>query len=105
MPLNLDYRGGLLAHAVALSDAQVIVADPTLVPRLAEIDRAGLSTLVTLGAPVAAPPGLRALGPEALAGDPLARELESDAPAAAAQPPDEPGGEAEEKGGCACIVM
>ena len=43
--------------------------------------------------------------PEALAGDPLARELESDAPAAAAQPPDEPGREAEEKGGCACIVM
>ncbi|WP_339949782.1 AMP-binding protein [uncultured Albimonas sp.] len=81
MPLNLDYRGGLLAHAVALSDAQVIVADPTLVPRLAEIDRAGLSTLVTLGAPVAAPPGLRALGPEALTGDPetlvpLARPIE-----------------------------
>ena len=48
VPINLAYRGGLLAHVVANSDAQLIVAHADLVGRLADIDRAALTTAVVL---------------------------------------------------------
>src|SRR5678815_2722975 len=40
VPINLAYRGGILAHVVANSDAKLIVAHADLVGRLADIDRA-----------------------------------------------------------------
>jgi crotonobetaine/carnitine-CoA ligase len=71
VPINLSYRGGLLAHVVENSDARLIVAHADLIGRLADIDRAALAAAVVLrGAPVDAP-GLAIHGPDALepAGD------------------------------------
>ena len=48
VPINLAYRGGLLAHVVANSDAKLIVAHADLVGRLADIDRAALTAAVVL---------------------------------------------------------
>lgn len=48
VPINPACRGGVLAHVVANSDAWLIVAHADLVGRLAEIDRAALTTAVVL---------------------------------------------------------
>src|SRR5437868_8715786 len=40
VPINLAYRGGLLAHVVANSDAKLLVAPAVLVGGLAVVDRA-----------------------------------------------------------------
>ena len=58
VPINLAYRGGLLAHVVANSDAKLIVAHADLVCRLADIDRAALTTAVVLNGVAPAIPGL-----------------------------------------------
>jgi len=58
VPVNLAYRGGVLAHVVANSDARLIVAHADLVGRLAEIDRAALTTAVVLNGVAPAIPGL-----------------------------------------------
>ena len=58
VPINLAYRGGLLAHVVANSDAKLIVAHADLVGRLADIDRAALTTAVVLNGVAPAMPGL-----------------------------------------------
>ncbi len=50
VPLNPAYKGALLEHTVATSDATLIVAHPELSPRLNDIDRAELVDLVHLGA-------------------------------------------------------
>lgn len=49
VPLNPAYKGSLLAHTVATSDATLVVAHPELAPRLADIDRAALTDIVHLG--------------------------------------------------------
>jgi crotonobetaine/carnitine-CoA ligase len=49
VPFNTAYRGNLLAHVVANSEARVIVAHPDLAERLAEIDCAALEHLVLTG--------------------------------------------------------
>ena len=64
VPINLAYRGGLLAHVVANSDARLIVAHADLAGRLAEIDRAQLTDAVVLNGATAPIPGL-ALHPRA----------------------------------------
>ncbi|QCI95858.1 AMP-binding protein [Novosphingobium sp. EMRT-2] len=46
VPFNTAYRGNLLAHVVANSGADLIIAHPDLVGRLGEIDRAALRQLV-----------------------------------------------------------
>jgi crotonobetaine/carnitine-CoA ligase len=58
VPINLAYRGGLLAHVVANSDARLIVAHADLVGRLADIDRAALEDAVVLGNNAPPIPGL-----------------------------------------------
>ena len=58
VPINLAYRGGLLAHVVANSDARLIVAHADLLGRLADIDRAALTTAVVLSGPASDVPGL-----------------------------------------------
>jgi len=64
VPINLAYRGGLLAHVVANSDARLIVAHADLAGRLAEIDLAQLTDAVVLNGATAPIPGL-ALHPRA----------------------------------------
>jgi len=46
VPFNTAYRGHILEHVVANSDARVMVVHAQLAPRLQEIDRARLQTLV-----------------------------------------------------------
>lgn len=49
VPFNTAYRGNLLAHVVANSDAKLIVVHADLAPRLADIDRAKLERGVVVG--------------------------------------------------------
>ncbi|WP_282780536.1 MULTISPECIES: AMP-binding protein [unclassified Nocardia] len=49
VPVNLAYKGKLLAHVVANTGAQVAVVHPDLVDRLRAVDPAGLKTVVVLG--------------------------------------------------------
>jgi len=49
VPLNLAYRGGLLQHALGLSEARLGVIHADLHQRLAEIERKHLREIVVLG--------------------------------------------------------
>ena len=49
VPINLAYRGNLLAHAVKLSAARLGIVHSDLHQRLGEVDRAGLEEIVVLG--------------------------------------------------------
>ena len=80
VPINTSYRGGILAHVVENSDADLIVAHAGLAPRLADIDRAKLKQMVILGGDPAPCADLEVHGAEALApgsGElaPLEREI------------------------------
>lgn len=66
VPINIAYKGRLLEHVVARSDARVIVAHAALAPRLAAIGRASLETLVATGGAPPAIEGLAALPESAL---------------------------------------
>ena len=70
VPVNVAYRGNLLAHVLANAGASVAVASVDLVPRLEGVDRAALRTVVVMGGEAAPVPGLELLGPQALDGDP-----------------------------------
>ena len=75
VPFNTAYRGNLLEHVVANSDAKIIIVHPDLVERLAEIDRAQIALAVlTTSKDAAAVDGLRTVRFDALTGahdDPL----------------------------------
>jgi crotonobetaine/carnitine-CoA ligase len=51
VPLNTGYRGASLAHAVRLTRARLMIADPSFLPRIAELaaDLPALRTVVLLG--------------------------------------------------------
>jgi crotonobetaine/carnitine-CoA ligase len=49
VPFNPAYRGGLLEHVIATSDASLIVAHHELAGRLADVDRALLKDIVHIG--------------------------------------------------------
>jgi crotonobetaine/carnitine-CoA ligase len=49
VPFNTAYRGNLLAHVVANSDARLMIVHPSLADRLAEIDCAKVEQLVITG--------------------------------------------------------
>lgn len=74
VPINVAYRGALLAHVIGNAGSRVIIASPDLVRRLADINRAELAVCVTVGGevePGLAIDGLAILSREtALAGDP-----------------------------------
>jgi len=71
VPFNTAYRGNLLEHVVANSDARLIIVHPDLVGRLSEIDRAMIEVAV-LTTSKEAPPvaGLRTVRFDQLAGAP-----------------------------------
>ncbi len=58
VPINTAYRGGLLAHVIENSDAELIVAHADLVDRLMDVDLAKLKKLVCLGGKAIAGAGL-----------------------------------------------
>jgi crotonobetaine/carnitine-CoA ligase len=49
VPINTAYRGALLEHAIALSEARRMIGHAELCPRLDEIDRKSLREIVVLG--------------------------------------------------------
>ena len=49
VPLNLAYRGGLLQHALGLSEARLGIVHADLHQRLAEVERKALREIVVLG--------------------------------------------------------
>ena len=49
VPINVGYRGRLLQHAIELSDASVMVAHASLLPRLQEIETAQLQNVAVVG--------------------------------------------------------
>src|SRR5690606_14304971 len=49
VPLNLAYKGSLLAHSLNLSEAKLGIIHADLHQRLADIDKAQLSEIVVLG--------------------------------------------------------
>jgi crotonobetaine/carnitine-CoA ligase len=60
VPVNVSYRGRLLAHVIQNSGARLMVADARLAERLAEVETATLDTLVTVsGSPPPALNGIR----------------------------------------------
>lgn len=79
VPVNLAYRGRILAHVVENSDASLIVAHADLCSRLADIDRAKLGQAVVIGGAAPAIPGMTTHGADALspAGEPapLSRDI------------------------------
>lgn len=70
VPINTAYRGNLLAHVLANAGSQLMVASADLVGRLADIDRAALTTVVVFGGSAPAVPGLEQLPADRLNGDP-----------------------------------
>jgi len=61
VPVNISYRGGVLAHVIANSGARLMVADSQLAERLADVELADLKTLVTIGDRPVNVPGLEIL--------------------------------------------
>jgi carnitine-CoA ligase len=59
-PINISYRGPLLEHVIAKSQARVMVVEEALVERLQEIDCGRLETIVIIGQ-ATAPRGLQQL--------------------------------------------
>ena len=81
VPVNVAYRGNVLAHVLANAGSTLIVASVDLLPRLADIDRARLTTAVVFGGQAAPVPGLTLLPQAVLDADPatlapLARPIE-----------------------------
>ena len=84
MPLNTEYRGQLLEHAIGLSDAALIIAHIDLAPRLDGICRASPDRAAFIGgaeAPACQLPGVAIYGLEALRASaaslrPLSRRIE-----------------------------
>lgn len=49
VPINVAYRGNLLAHVIANAEAKVIIASSDLIERLCDIDRAKLEIAIVAG--------------------------------------------------------
>ncbi len=49
VPINTSYRGRLLEHVIANSDARLMIADARLIDRLADVDLAQLRRVITVG--------------------------------------------------------
>ena len=69
VPFNTAYRGNLLAHVIANSEAKVMVVHASLVDRLAEVDCARLEQLVLTGGTPASEPALPAFRFEEVRGE------------------------------------
>ena len=66
VPVNISYRGRLLAHVIRNSGARLMIADARLADRLVEVETAGLDTIVTVSGPPPVLAGVRGLTEEAL---------------------------------------
>jgi crotonobetaine/carnitine-CoA ligase len=69
VPINTAYRGGLLQHVIASSEATMMLADGKLLDRLEDIDTGKLQRIVVFGPERVSLPSLKLLPSEALAGN------------------------------------
>jgi crotonobetaine/carnitine-CoA ligase len=70
-PINTGYRGGLLQHVVQDAGAELMIADASLVPRLADIATAQLRRVVVCNGELPPPmPSLAFLPEQVLRADP-----------------------------------
>ena len=70
VPINIAYRGQLLAHVIENSSAKLMIARSDYLERLRDIDHARLSTIVAIGnGPRDSVPGLEILPESAIHGD------------------------------------
>jgi crotonobetaine/carnitine-CoA ligase len=80
VPVNTAYKGALLEHVLANSGAKLAVVHGQLVERLAQIDRAALTTVVAIGGAPQSLDGVRMVPATALTSDgeplPLERPIE-----------------------------
>ncbi len=67
VPLNQAYRGRLLEHTIALSDAKLMFVHPDLLDRLAEAELAQLTTLLVAGGATSPSPKLKVVDPDTAA--------------------------------------
>jgi len=68
VPVNISYRGRLLAHVIKNSGARLMIADARLAERLTEVETAAIDTLVAVsGSPPPGLIGIRGLTEDALA--------------------------------------
>jgi crotonobetaine/carnitine-CoA ligase len=67
--INTAYRGGVLAHVLANSEARLMIAHGALVQRLADVDRAALARIVVIGDERPSLPGVALIGRDTLEGD------------------------------------
>ncbi|MBO6633473.1 AMP-binding protein [Parvibaculum sp.] len=72
VPINTAYRGSILEHVIANSDAELLIVHGDLVPRLGEIGTAALTRLVVCGPEAKAPAGLALSRFETIEAGPLA---------------------------------
>lgn len=61
VPVNVAYRGDLLAHVIDNAGAALAIVHPELAPRLKEVDAATLETVVVTGPETVPVPGLSIL--------------------------------------------
>jgi crotonobetaine/carnitine-CoA ligase len=67
VPMNTAYRGGVLGHALRISDARLAIIDAPLAARLRDVeDRGRLEQVVTVGGRSEPLPGLTVLGADEL---------------------------------------
>ncbi len=69
VPLNTAYRGNLLQHAIALSEATVLIVHATLAERLHTVDTGALRHAIVCGGAAKLPQGLYAHAPAVLDGN------------------------------------
>jgi crotonobetaine/carnitine-CoA ligase len=69
VPFNTGYRGRLLQHAIELSDATVMLAHASLLPRLTDIQTAGLRDIIVVGGTAPAVERIRSHNVEVLERD------------------------------------
>ncbi len=69
VPINTAYRGNLLQHVIAASNASLMLADGKLLDRLASVSTSRLKRIVVTGPVRQAPPGIELVDAAALAGD------------------------------------
>lgn len=72
VPINTAYRGAVLAHVIENAQAELLIVDASLLPRLRDIDMGAIGRIVTFG-DVADPPS----GVELVKGESLGREAGS----------------------------
>jgi len=66
VPVNISYRGRLLAHVIENSGARLMIADARLAERLAEVETAALDTLIAVSGSAPALKEIRCLAEDAL---------------------------------------